>query len=52
MLIFPAFYPMTSKIETILPKGVKTIGGREVCPEKEKLLYHRISAGTTDICMV
>ena len=25
---------------------------REVCPEKEKFLYHRISACTTDICAV
>ena len=52
MLIFLAFFPIASKVETTLPKGVKTIEEREVCPEKEKKLYHGISLRTTDTCMI
>ena len=52
MLVFLAFFPMVCKIETTWRQGIKTIGGREPCTEKEKFLYHRISARTTGICMV
>ena len=46
---------MISKIEMTRPQGaqgVKTVGWREVCPEKGKFLYRRISTLTTDICIV
>ena len=49
MLIFLVVFLMASKIETTLPQGVKTVGGREVCPEKEKFLYLRIFACTKDV---
>ena len=56
MLTFLAFFPMMiSKIEMTRPQGaqgVKTVGWREVCPEKGKILYRRISTLTTDICIV
>ena len=51
-MLFLVCFPTICKAETIWPQEVKMIGGREVCPEKEKFLYHRISARITDICMV
>ena len=51
-MLFLVCFPTICKAETIWPQEVKMIGGREVCPEKEKFLYHRVSARTTDICMV
>ena len=35
-LIFLAFFPVASKIETTLPQGVKTIGGRGSVQKKKK----------------